>query len=151
MNLSIQSLTLCLLFFIFYQKKHFKNYEKLLFPLTSIFHSGEIQCFVFSFSFQDPNQKDQTKNLIFLNLFCNSKRMITSFRSFLLFKILSKERDWVLRKKSSFFMISFKITYFPKPLKSIGCSRLFTEIKKGYQTSLYSQFFAHLFHKNFPY
>ena len=85
MNLSIQRLTFCLLFFIFYQKKHFKNYEKLfLFPLTSTFLSWDFQYFVFfPFSFQFLDSKGQTK--IFANMFYNSKRKITSTRRFLFF------------------------------------------------------------------
>ena len=100
MNLSIKSLTFCLLYFTFYQKKAFQKVRKTVFISSNKYFSF-LRCsmFYFSFSFQLPDSKGQTKKRIFVSMFCNSKIQVTSSRPFLFFIILSIKRHWVQRKK----------------------------------------------------
>ena len=92
-----------------------KNYEKcFLFHLKSPFRSGDIQIFViFSLlfqTFQIQKGKRKWNNLwchelacinlqMFLNLFCNLKRLFTSSRPLLFLIIVSIESDWVRKRK----------------------------------------------------
>ena len=134
MNLSIQSLTLCLTFFIFYHKKVFQKLWKIVF-ISSNKHFLFLRYSIFFFLFflQFADSKGQTKKLISVNIFCNSKRQVTSFRPFLFFINLSIKRDWVPFSWSqvTFFMVSFKITYLQKSLKSIACFGLLPKLKRS--------------------
>ena len=94
--------------------------------------------------------KDQNKKGIFINMFWNSKRLVTSSRLFLFFIILSIKGTGCKRKNGvTIPRVSFKITYFQKSLARTGCFKLFTKIKKGYGTSFQCRFTAYLFYKIF--
>ena len=62
-----------------------------IFNVSSFFH----------FSFQFPDSNGQNKNKICLNMFRNSKRLVTSSRPYLFFIILFIKKDWVQKKKLS--------------------------------------------------
>ena len=93
------------MFLYFIKREHFENYEKwFLFPLRSSFPSGHIKYFVAFFLLfpQFPDSKGETKKRNFskhaLQL---KKRLVTSYRPFLIFMILPINRDLVQRKKSN--------------------------------------------------
>ena len=125
-------------FSYFTQKKAFQKLWKIVF-ISSNKHFSFLRysmfCF-FSFSLQFPDSKSLTKKWIFVNMFCNSKRQVTSSTSFLFFIILSiKWTGCKGKNQVTFFMVSFKITYFQKSLTCIGCFGLFTKTRKGYGSS----------------
>ena len=127
------------IFFIFYQKKAFLNYEKwFLFPLKSSFCSWDIEyfaAFFFSLS-QFPDLKGQTEKGVFLIMFCNSKGDWYLVSGLFCFHHLVHK--WGLGAKKNqinFFIVSFKISYFQKSFACTDCLGLFAKIKKGYRTS----------------
>ena len=92
------------IFFIFYQKKAFLNYEKwFLFPLKSSFCSWDIEYFEYCsfslflftvFRFKGSDRKRNFSNHV-LQL---KRKLISSFRPFFFFIILYINGDWVQKK-----------------------------------------------------
>ena len=127
------------IFFIFYQKKAFLNYEKwFLFPLKALFVLdilNILQLFLFLFTVSRFKGSDRKRS--FSNHVLQLKgRLVSSFRPFLFFIILYINGDWVQKKNQvNFFMVSFKISYFQKSFACTDCLGLFAKIKKGYRTS----------------
>ena len=109
-------------FFRFYQKKRFKNYEKLIFIFSNKLFLFLRYSVFFFLSFPVSRFKGPDQKINFFKHVCNSKRQVSSSRTCLFFIILSIKRGWVQKKKSSYlFMVSFKITYFQKSLTCIAC------------------------------
>ena len=123
------------IFFIFYQKKAVQKLWKMGFISSRklfLFLRYSIFCCFFPFlsivsRFKGSNhKKDFSKHVLQLK-----ERLVTSYKHFLFFIILSIKRDWVQRKKSiNFFMVSFKISYFQKSLTCIGCLGYLPKLKR---------------------
>ena len=126
------------IFFIFYQKKAFLNYEKwFLFPLKALFVLDILNILqLFLFLFTVPDLKGQTEKGVFLIMFCNSKGDWYLVSGLFCFHHLVHK--WGLGAKKNqinFFIVSFKISYFQKSFACTDCLGLFAKIKKGYRTS----------------
>ena len=126
------------IFFIFYQKEAFLNYEKwFLFPLKALFVLDILNILqLFLFLFTVPDLKGQTEKGVFLIMFCNSKGDWYLVSGLFCFHHLVHK--WGLGAKKNqinFFIVSFKISYFQKSFACTDCLGLFAKIKKGYRTS----------------
>ena len=143
---------MCLLFFFYFTKRrYFKNYKNgFSFPLKSSFCPWNIQCSVIYLLFFPVSRfKGPDQKWIFVNMFYNSKGLVTSFRPF--FMVLSIEGTGCKEKNQvTFSMVFFTTTYFQKSLACTDWFWLFTKIKNGYGTSFYCRLSAYLFHKHLP-
>ena len=159
MNLSIQSLTMCFLFFIFYpKKKPFQKLRKIVNSSNKHFSFLRYSVFLLLFflgvfflffpvsRFNWPDQKSNFCKHV-LQLKDTSKRL----QVFFVFHNLVHKKGPGAKGKNqvTFFTVSFKITYFQK--SCIAWFGLITKIKKGCGTSFYCRFCAYLFHKNILY
>ena len=122
-------------FHIFPKESISKIMKKLfLFLLkTSTFLSYSMFCRVFFLFFPHfPYLKGRTKKGTFVNLFCNSKRLVTSSRFFLFFIILSIKRDRVQMKKSSYlFHGLFENNLFSSLLHAWAVLGYLRKLKRG--------------------
>ena len=91
-------------FSYFTKRNHFKNFEKCFFPLF-------IQSFVvFSFLLsQFPDLQDKTKKAIFVSMYCNSERLVTSYRHFAFQNFVHKKWQLGAKEKINF---SFSWSHF---------------------------------------
>ena len=84
-----------------------------------------------------------TKKGIFVDMFCNSKRLVTSFTFFFHNLVHKKKLDAKVKMKlPTFFVFFFKKNYFQKSLACIGFFGLFIKIKKGIEF-VFTVYFRH--------
>ena len=150
MILSIQSFTLCLLFFIFYQKKVFQKLLKIVFISSIKYFSLNVLFFFLFFPvsrFKGPDQK-----MNFCKHVLQLKETGNQFHAFFVFRNLLQKKGLGAKKKIKllFSWSLLKRLISKSLLHLLAILGHLPKLKRRiYGTSFYCRFFAYLFHKIF--